>query len=121
MKLQNSLFYIDCHKTDEYVITFHPDHVIYHVHFPGHPITPGACIVQILGELIKLHENRALHLKEIKNLKFVMPISPIENPSISVVFQKIELIDKDLHAMGIIANGDKIYTKFSMIYQSDQR
>ena len=60
MKLINEMFSI-VSKGDRVRIKLHPEHVIYDAHFPGQPITPGVCLVQMIGEILqenmaKLHE-----------------------------------------------------------------
>ena len=39
-------------KGQEVKIRLNPDHEIYRAHFPGNPITPGVCIVQIISEVL---------------------------------------------------------------------
>ncbi|MFA7599606.1 MAG: hypothetical protein WCY35_02680, partial [Bacteroidales bacterium] len=53
-------------------------HEIYQAHFPGNPITPGACIVQIAKELSELMIDKSIIITEIKNLKFIHVIVPHE-------------------------------------------
>ena len=50
MKLLNDFCTIAGGDTDKIWLRLNPDHPIYHAHFPGNPITPGVCIVQIVGE-----------------------------------------------------------------------
>jgi 3-hydroxyacyl-[acyl-carrier-protein] dehydratase len=66
-------------------VRFNPLHVIYQVHFQGNPITPGACIIQIIKELSQLLTHKCLLIKEIKNLKFINAIIPNDFPE--VIFQ----------------------------------
>ena len=44
-------------------LQLHPEHEIYQAHFPGNPITPGVCQVQIVAELAgrQLQRHRLLH------------------------------------------------------------
>ena len=37
----------------EAVLQCNPAHIIYQAHFPGNPITPGACIIQVADELME--------------------------------------------------------------------
>ena len=113
-----------------YRIEFHADHVIYQAHFPGKPITPGVCIIKIITEILEQQMQQSLLLQEVKNLKFVSPISPIDVPEVDICFSKIEksvesgLPSSDtyeerscLQVRGTIFLNDKIYTKFSLIYK----
>lgn len=99
----------------DFTLCFNPDHPIYQAHFPGKPITPGVCIVKVLGELLELKLGRRLELKEIKNLKFVSPISPIANARVDVRFRKIDA-SEHVKVQGAITRGETVYTKFSLIF-----
>ena len=50
-----------------------PDSTVYAGHFPGYPITPGVCLVQIALELIGQGG-----LVAAKNIKFTSPVFPGE-------------------------------------------
>ena len=76
MSLKNSLYHIVSHNESSYTIRFNPDHPIFAGHFPGHPIVPGACLVQIAQELLSDCLGQQVNLTAIRNLKFRQPITP---------------------------------------------
>ena len=55
MQLLNSLFrVVDRRQEGEqtvFDVELCAEHLIYRAHFPGHPITPGVCVMQIVCEL----------------------------------------------------------------------
>ena len=60
-----------------------PESPVYRGHFPGYPITPGVCLVEIALELIAEMAGQAGHdgkvrLVGAKNIKFTRPIIPVE-------------------------------------------
>ena len=73
-----------------------PESAVYAGHFPGYPITPGVCLVQIALELIAEmagqaghdeknemagqagHDDKAVRLVAAKNIKFTSPVFPAE-------------------------------------------
>ena len=58
-----------------------PDSAVYAGHFPGYPITPGVCLVQIALELIEEmagHDGKKGRLVAAKNIKFTNPVFPAE-------------------------------------------
>lgn len=59
-----------------YSVLLNPEHAIYGAHFPGNPITPGVCLVQMAVELLSCHLNKSLVLKNMVNTKFLKPVSP---------------------------------------------
>ena len=84
MKLKNSLYKI-VDKSEQgkgfcYDIVLDSNHTIYQAHFPGEPITPGVCLIQIAQELIDDHLQQKYTLRGIKNVKFLSVISPRQHP-----------------------------------------
>ena len=54
-----------------------PESPVYRGHFPGYPITPGVCLVQIALELIAEMAGQT-GLVAAKNIKFTSPIIPTD-------------------------------------------
>lgn len=117
MRLLDDMYRIEREEERLVRIAFCPEHVIYKAHFPGKPITPGVCIIKILGELLERKTQRSLALREVKNLKFVNPISPIDDPEVDIAFQEVSQDGVEVRAKGTISNSGKIYTKFSLIFE----
>ena len=63
-------------------IKLNKDHDIYNGHFPNNPITPGVIIIQIIKEILEEYLGCELFLREIINIKYVLPINPIINNSL---------------------------------------
>ena len=63
-------------------IKLNKDHDIYNGHFPNNPITPGVIIIQIIKEILEEHLGYELFLREIINIKYILPINPIINNSL---------------------------------------
>ena len=54
--------------------------MIYKAHFPGEPITPGVCILQIGAELLSEAAGERLELSVVKNVKFLSILRPDGKP-----------------------------------------
>lgn len=117
MILKDSMFTVTGGTPDKVMVKLNADHTIYRAHFPGNPITPGVCIVQMIGELLGDRCGRRLSLTQIVNLKFVAPISPVEVPDIEINFQSVDDNGTECKAKGTIMAGGALLTKFSIIYQ----
>ena len=76
MLLQNSVYHIVSRSESSYTIRFDASHSIFAGHFPGHPIVPGACLVQIAQELLSNQTGTPILFTGIRNLKFRQPITP---------------------------------------------
>ena len=84
MSLLNSLYFIDRSDQTAYTLRFNPSHPIFTGHFPGHPIVPGACLVQIAEELTGLCLGHPIRFIAIRNLKFRQPITPDMEVTITI-------------------------------------
>lgn len=82
MILRNELYTITSKEITDSKATFqlqlNANHFIYQAHFPGEPITPGVCIIQICKELLEEMTGSSLNIILIKNVKFLSVISPSE-------------------------------------------
>ena len=98
-------------------VILNPDHLIYKAHFPGQPVTPGVCILQMIQELLSEQCGTRLYISKIKNAKFVNMISPVSDGRISVVFISVTEDDGGIKAQGVVArpeNPAEVFLKFSV-------
>ena len=63
--------------------------VIYQAHFPGMPITPGVCLLQMAAEMLGEALGKSLMLTGVKNAKFLSVVTPDEELNIVCRFSKI--------------------------------
>ena len=73
-------------------IELNPSHEIFNGHFPGNPILPGVCMVQILKELLINYSDYKLILKNAGSIKYLSFIDPHVNNIINfnVEINKVE-------------------------------
>lgn len=124
MLLKNSLYTIE--KVEKststeivegsFLLRLNPDHVIYQAHFPGEPITPGVCIVQMGKELLEELLGMSLEVARVKNVKFLSVISPKENASVNYAFRKVERAadGKEVKAQIVVTSGEETKAKISL-------
>ena len=65
-------------------ITINANHEIFKGHFPGNPIMPGVCMMQIIKELIEKVLGKKLFLQTSTNIKFMAKINPDINPDLRI-------------------------------------
>ncbi|WP_299600515.1 3-hydroxyacyl-ACP dehydratase [uncultured Aquimarina sp.] len=65
-------------------ITLNPDNDIFKGHFPGNPVTPGVCTLQIIKELTEKRTGCSLFMKKSSNVKFMAVINPEKNPDLEI-------------------------------------
>ncbi len=61
-------------------------------HFPGQPVVPGACMLQLIREVLETAMSRSLQLEKAVNLKFITIIEPnfIYEIELSLSYQPIK-------------------------------
>lgn len=97
-------------------IRFNPEHLIYKAHFPGNPITPGVCILQICQELMMAHYRKPLRMVLAKNVKFLNVLRPSEHPEVGCRIECSER-ENDIAASIVLADRDTVFTKISAVYK----
>ena len=121
MKLRDSLYTIVSESKGEgrhdFNIKLDPEHFIYKAHFPGEPITPGVCIMQIAKELLEEAVSEDLTLSCVKNIKFLRIISPNEVTEICYSLAKISREDDQIKVQVTVTAGEDAFAKLSLICQ----
>jgi 3-hydroxyacyl-[acyl-carrier-protein] dehydratase len=98
------------------VIVLNPSHEIYKFHFPGNPVTPGVCLLQIAQELLDKRFERRLHLTEARNIKYLKVINPVENHEIEFIIKYKTENDLILADINIVA-GEIVFTRINATYK----
>lgn len=123
--LLDNLFYIssqgvpdDGEKGGEiatcYAVCLNANHSIYEAHFPGNPITPGACIVQMCVEILSHYTGKELSLASLVNAKFLRPICPVTEKKYSIyITSKLE--DVEYSANFTIRDADEVCARMKLI------
>ena len=65
-------------------ILLNKDHDIFKGHFPGNPVTPGACMIQIIKELTTQIVGFEIMMTSTSNVKFMALINPEVNPELTL-------------------------------------
>lgn len=71
-------------------ITINKDHEVFKGHFPGNPVTPGVCMMQIIKELTEQVVNEKLFMQSSNNVKFMAIINPEINPDLQLTLTILE-------------------------------
>lgn len=58
------------------LVHLNAEHEIYRAHFPGSPITPGVCIIQMAVEIFRDLSDKQLKVTEVRDAKFLSPVVP---------------------------------------------
>ncbi|MGI9552102.1 MAG: 3-hydroxyacyl-ACP dehydratase [Aurantibacter sp.] len=60
-------------------VSLNKDHEIFEGHFPGNPVMPGVCMIQMVKELTERATEKSLFLSNCSNIKFMAIIDPEKN------------------------------------------
>ena len=89
MTLLNDFFFILHQETSPDTvmtkISINESHKIFEGHFPGMPVVPGVCMVQIILEIMEAVTKKPVRLTEADTIKFLAVMSPTENKKIDVM------------------------------------
>ena len=100
----------------EAVVRCNPEHDVFKAHFPGNPITPGACLLQTAGALMQQKMGRPLYLKASKNIKYLSILIPAEGKEVKFGFSHVAEGETEYKAQVVIADESTVYTKMSLTF-----
>ncbi len=89
---------------------------IYRAHFPGKPITPGVCIIQIISELVEHFIGAGHQLAIVRNAKFKTVIDPELTPELQVDMSIREIEPRRLGVSATVRVEGKVSAVLSLIY-----
>ena len=93
-----------------------PKHLVYQAHFPGNPITPGACLLKTAGEVMQQKLGRPLYLKASKNIKYLNVLVSEEGKEVCFNFSNFSEIENGCKTQVVIADETSVYTKMSLTF-----
>ncbi|MEO7215125.1 hypothetical protein [Mucilaginibacter sp.] len=99
----------------EAVVTINADDEIFEGHFPGHPVLPGACMLQIIKEVLQEALGEQLILKKASSIKFLMQVDPtiINCLKVNINYKKI---DASVEIIAAMMAGDSTCLKLKAIF-----
>jgi 3-hydroxyacyl-[acyl-carrier-protein] dehydratase len=66
------------------IILINENHDVFKGHFPGNPIMPGVCMMQIIKEITEQITESSLFMQSLSNVKFMALINPFVNPELKL-------------------------------------
>jgi 3-hydroxyacyl-[acyl-carrier-protein] dehydratase len=121
MKLKDSFYKVtdfSAHADkSEFSIQFNPSHPVYQAHFPGNPVTPGVCIIQMVGELAMEHLKCKLFLRKVSKVRFLNVIQPVENEEINLTLS-VSGEGQMYQVAATVFSGEHVFSRLSLIMES---
>src|SRR5687768_10863173 len=110
--LMNDFFKVIKHESGEgslkALISINKEHHILKGHFPGQPVVPGVCMMQMVKELLEMQINKKLLLREAENMKFLSVIVPDRHHMIDVSISFTNE-DRNMQVNASMFSGDVVF------------
>lgn len=99
------------------LIQVNAEHEVFKGHFPGNPIMPGVCMMQIIKELVEQISGSSLFMQSLSNVKFMALINPFNTPELRLELD-ISTADADLvKVKNLTYFDDTLALKLSSVYR----
>ncbi|MDW7693438.1 hydroxymyristoyl-ACP dehydratase [Flammeovirgaceae bacterium SG7u.111] len=97
-------------------LAINAEHSIFEGHFPENPVLPGACQVEMVGELLGKNYGQNFRLDKAQNIKFLSVVDPTKSKLLNFSLQvKEDGKNKVVKAIGKLESGE-VCIKFSGIF-----
>jgi 3-hydroxyacyl-[acyl-carrier-protein] dehydratase len=99
------------------LIHVNAEHEVFKGHFPGNPIMPGVCMMQIIKELVEQISGTSLFMQSLSNVKFMALINPFNTPELRLELD-ISTSDTDLvKVKNVTYFNDTVALKLGSVYR----
>lgn len=97
-------------------IKLNPDHDVFKGHFPGNPVMPGVCMIQMIKELTEQATGKTIFLSVASNIKFMAIINPEKNDIIKLIIH-ISEVDGQLKIKNTVSFEDTLALKLGATFK----
>jgi 3-hydroxyacyl-[acyl-carrier-protein] dehydratase len=89
---------------------------IFQGHFPGQPVVPGACMVQLVKDVLEEVLHMPILLKKAGNIKFINMITPANNPTAKLAISYKLADDGNINVNANLFSGEVTCFKLQAVY-----
>lgn len=90
-----------------------PDCPIYRGHFPGKPVCPGVCHIEVIRECAERLMGKERRIRMVKRCRLTAVASPTVCPQ-QIVAVQVASADNGFQVTGSIADGEKTYAQVDL-------
>ena len=104
---------------NKYLVLIHinAEHDVFKGHFPGNPIMPGVCMMQIIKELTEQITGSSLFMQSLSNVKFMALINPFQTPELLLELDVTTTEDNLIKVKNVSYFDETIALKLSSVYR----
>ena len=118
--LQDNFFYINNLEITGFDIKaelmFNASHKIFEGHFPGQPVVPGVCMMQMVKEIMEQVAQKKTDLVKAHEMKFVAIIDPQRNNIINAALKYVLEADGNINVVATFFKDELIHFKFKGLF-----
>jgi 3-hydroxyacyl-[acyl-carrier-protein] dehydratase len=89
---------------------------IFEGHFPGQPVVPGACMLQLVKDVLEEVLHMPILLKKAGNIKFINMITPANNPTAKLTISYKITDDGSISINANLLTGEVTCFKLQAVY-----
>lgn len=104
-------------ETTRFSITLNKDCEVYKGHFPGMPVAPGVCNIQMIKECVEQITGKSLLLEYISQCKLKTLITPQQYPELQISIHLSEQNDTQVKVIAAIGLNEEEYLTFKGEYK----
>ncbi len=93
------------------ILALDSSHPIFEGHFPGNPILPGVCQVEIVREIAEEILGLELLLSQASQVKYLSLINPLDNPVISLNLKFGEPVQGEVDVSAEVTSAGSVFMK----------
>jgi 3-hydroxyacyl-[acyl-carrier-protein] dehydratase len=118
--LQNDFFKIIEFQQEEHslqaILELDPGHRIFEGHFPGQPVLPGVCMMQMQKELLQKALGKKTRLVKADHAKFLSMIDPRVNRQVKAHIRFDNHADGTINLNGSFAQDETVFFKYKAVF-----
>jgi len=96
----------------QYAVELDANHDIFKGHFPGQPVLPGVCQIEILSNSLEKETGRQVFIQNAKNIKFLKIIDPLISKLLILKVSILESSSESIRVSAVLDTDEGAYFKF---------
>lgn len=96
------------------IIGYDAEHAVFEGHFPGNPIVPGVCTINMLTDIVRLQLGAGYELQGAASVKFLQLIRPGDRPMLRMSWKPAET---GMQVQAILEIEGRVAMRFAGIYE----
>lgn len=90
-------------------VTLLPSHPVYEGHFPGMPVVPGVCSLQMIKECAARTAGKALRFESISQCKYQALLVPGQHPQVTIELSLTPQEEQRYHLKATLKDSEQLF------------